>query len=317
MKLYTYITILFLTGIVTPFEVKGESRKAGEPPVFSAVIIPETPRQVTFAGEKIELDRLDMYERFDRELTTTCYSHSVTSLALKRANRYFPVIEPILKEEGIPTDFLYLAVIESFLNPRVVSPAKAAGIWQIMPKTGREYGLEVNDDVDERFHVEKSTRAACRYLKEAYEKYGNWMTVAASYNAGMGRISTEIEKQMAHRAFDLWLNEETSRYMFRILAMKELFSSPQKYGYFVQSHQLYQPIGYTEVQVDTTITDLARFAQERNISYAQLKEANLWLRNRFLPNKSGRVYRIKIPRKADLYVSKRPLAVYRKEWVID
>ncbi len=317
MKLYTYITILFLTGIVTLFEVKGESRKAGGPPVFSAVVIPETPRQVTFAGEKIELDRLDMYERFDRELTTTCYSHSVTSLALKRANRYFPVIEPILKEEGIPTDFLYLAVIESFLNPRVVSPAKAAGIWQIMPKTGREYGLEVNDDVDERFHVEKSTRAACRYLKEAYEKYGNWMTVAASYNAGMGRISTEIEKQMAHRAFDLWLNEETSRYMFRILAMKELFSSPQKYGYFVKSHQLYQPIGYTEVQVDTTITDLARFAQERNISYAQLKEANLWLRNRFLPNKSGRVYRIKIPRKADLYVSKHPLAVYRKEWVID
>ncbi len=317
MNLYSYITILFLTGIASLFVVKGENREAGVASEFSKVIIPEIRRQVTFAGEEIKLDRLDMYERFDRELTTACYSHSVTSLALKRANRYFPIIEPILKEEGIPTDFLYLAVIESTLNPRVVSPAKAAGIWQIMPKTGREYGLEVNDDIDERFHVEKSTRAACRYLKEAYEKYGNWMTVAASYNAGMGRISTEIEKQMANHAFDLWLNEETSRYMFRVLAMKEIFSSPQKYGYLIKSHQLYQPIGYTEVKVDSTITDLARFAQEHHITYAQLKEANSWLRNRFLPNKSGRVYRIKIPRKEDLYLSKRPITVYRKEWVID
>ncbi len=317
MKLYQYITLLFLIGIAFLFGVKGENREEMPTSVFSTVVIPETPRQVTFAGEKIDLDRLDMYERFDRELTTICYSHSTTSLALKRANRYFPVIEPILKEEGIPTDFLYLAVIESFLNPMVVSPAKAAGIWQIMPKTGREYGLEVNDDIDERFHVEKATRAACRYLKEAYQKYGNWATVAASYNAGMGRISSEIEKQMVNRAFDLWLVEETSRYVFRILAMKELFSSPQKYGYRIKSRQLYQPVRYTEVKVDSTIDDLTQFAKKHKISYAQLKEANPWLRTRSLPDKSRRVYMVKIPRQEDLYLSKRKVTVYRKEWVVD
>ena len=260
---------------------------------FSDVVIPEFPLHTKFANEPISLDRLDLYERFDRELTTLCYMHSSTSLALKRANRYFPILEPILKEEGIPVDFLYMAVIESTLNPRAVSPAKAVGLWQIMARTGREYGLEVNDDIDERYHVEKATRAACRYLKDAYKKYGNWATVAASYNAGMGRISTELEKQIADHTFDLWLNEETSRYVFRILAMKEIFSSPAKYGYKLKTKQLYQPIEYTLIKVDTTITDLAQFAQSQGISYAQLKEANPWLRSRTMPDKSRKVYYIK------------------------
>ena len=284
---------------------------------FSDVVIPEFPLQMQFAGETVDLDRLDMYERFDRELTTLCYMHSSTSLAIKRANRYFPIMAPILKEEGIPSDFLYLAVIESTLNPRAVSPAKAMGIWQIMPRTGREYGLEVNDDIDERCHVEKSTRAACRYLKEAYAKYGSWTTVAASYNAGMGRISSELEKQLADHSFDLWLNEETSRYVFRILAMKEIFSSPSKYGYKLKTRQLYQPVRYTEVRVDTTINNLALFAQSQGISYAQLKEANPWLRARTMPDKSRKVYYIKIPQKEDLFYTKRKFTAYRKEWVID
>lgn len=284
---------------------------------FSDIIIPEFPLQIKFANELVNLDRLDLYERFDRELTTLCYMHSSTSLALKRANRYFPILEPILKEEGIPVDFLYMAVIESTLNPRAVSPAKAVGLWQIMARTGREYGLEVNDDIDERYHVEKATRAACRYLKDAYKKYGNWATVAASYNAGMGRISTELEKQIADHTFDLWLNEETSRYVFRILAMKEIFSSPTKYGYKLKTKQLYQPIEYTLIKVDTTITDLAQFAQSQGISYAQLKEANPWLRSRTMPDKSRKVYYIKIPRKNDLYYTKRKFTAYRKEWVID
>ena len=191
------------------------------------------------------------------------------------------------------------------------------GIWQIMPRTGREYGLEVNDDIDERCHVEKSTRAACRYLKEAYAKYGSWTTVAASYNAGMGRISSELKKQLADHSFDLWLNEETSRYVFRILAMKEIFSSPAKYGYKLKTRQLYQPIRYTEIRVDTTIENLALFAQEHGVSYAQLKEANPWLRARTMPDKSRRVYYIKIPQKEDLYYTKRKFTAYRKEWVID
>ncbi|WP_418428822.1 lytic transglycosylase domain-containing protein [Barnesiella intestinihominis] len=175
---YFFIVLLFL---YIPLFIKGYANTTKE---FSDVIVPEFPLQVKFANELVDLDRLDMYERFDRELTTLCYMHSSTSLAIKRANRYFPILEPILKEEKVPTDFLYLAVIESTLNPRAVSPAKAVGIWQIMPRTGREYGLEVNNDIDERYHIEKSTRAACKYLKDAYEKYGSWTTVAASYNAG-------------------------------------------------------------------------------------------------------------------------------------
>ena len=306
-------TIIFL-GSLLPFAYGQQSSPVTE---FSDVVIPEFPLHTKFANEPISLDRLDLYERFDRELTTLCYMHSSTSLAIKRANRYFPIMEPILKEEGIPTDFLYLAVIESTLSPRALSPAKAAGIWQIMARTGREYGLEVNNDIDERYHIEKATRAACRYLKDAYKKYGNWATVAASYNAGMGRISTELDKQLADHTFDLWLNEETSRYVFRILAMKEIFSNPSKYGYKLKTNQLYQPIGYSLVKVDTTITDLARFALSQGISYAQLKEANPWLRTRTMPDKSRKVYYLKIPHKDDLYYTKRQFVAYRKEWVID
>ena len=308
---YFFIVLLFL---YTLLFIKGYANTTKE---FSDVIVPEFPLQVKFANELVDLDRLDMYERFDRELTTLCYMHSSTSLAIKRANRYFPILEPILKEEKVPTDFLYLAVIESTLNPKAVSPAKAVGIWQIMPRTGREYGLEVNNDIDERYHIEKSTRAACKYLKDAYEQYGSWTTVAASYNAGMGRISTELEKQLADRSFDLWLNEETSRYVFRILAMKEIFSSPAKYGYKLKAKQLYQPIRYSEIKVDTTINNLAVFAQSKGVSYAQLKEANPWLRSRFLPDKSRKVYYIKIPMKDDLYYTKRKFTTYKKEWVID
>ena len=186
-----------------------------------------------------------------------------------------------------------------------------------MPRTGREYGLEVNNDIDERYHIEKSTRAACKYLKDAYEKYGSWTTVAASYNAGMGRISTELEKQLADRSFDLWLNEETSRYGVRRFAMKERFSEPARYGYKLKAKQLYQPIRYSEIKVDTTINNLAVFAQSKGVSYAQLKEANPWLRSRFLPDKSRKVYYIKIPMKDDLYYTKRKFTTYKKERVND
>lgn len=312
MKLDKYLIVVL--SVLLPLFVQGEEMAQKE---FSNVVIPEFPLKMQFAGETVDLDRLDMYERFDRELTTLCYMHSSTSLAIKRANRYFPIMAPILEKEGIPSDFLYLAVIESTLNPRALSPAKALGIWQIMPRTGRKYGLEVNNDIDERCHVEKSTRAACRYLKDAYAKYGSWTTVAASYNAGMGRISSELEKQLVDHSFDLWLNEETSRYVFRILAMKEIFSSPAKYGYKLKTRQLYQPIRYTEIRVDTTINNLALFAQSQGISYAQLKEANPWLRTRTMPDKSRKVYYIKIPKKDDLYYTKRKFTAYRKEWVID
>lgn len=279
--------------------------------------IPEVPITATFAGEKISLSRYDMYERYERELTATCYMHSTTLLTLKRANRYMPVIEPILKREGVPVDFVYLAAIESHFNPRARSSAGAAGIWQFMPKTAREYGLEVNDCIDERYNIEKSTVAACKYLKKAYQKYGSWVNAAASYNAGLAKIASELEKQGEKSAFDLLLVEETSRYVFRILAMKQVLSSPADYGFVLRANQLYQPIKTKTVEVDTAIANLTDWAKRQGTTYFQLKEFNPWLRTRELQNKSGRLYKITIPIESDLYyTSERKYKTHRKEWVV-
>ena len=180
---------------------------------YSEIINPVIPKSVKFAGKKVDLDKTDRWERLDRELTAMAYTHGNTLLAIKRANRYFPVIAPILKKNGVPDDMIYLAVIESTLNPRALSPAKAGGLWQFMPSTGKEYGLEVNDYVDERYDPVKATEAACRYLKNSYAKYGNWESVAASYNGGMARITNELAAQQVDTAYDLYLADETMRYM--------------------------------------------------------------------------------------------------------
>ena len=254
------------------------------------VTSPSVPDKITFAGQAIDLLRYDHRERMDRELMSFTYMHSTTMLMVKRANRYFPVIESILKANGLPDDFKYLAVIESNLNPLAKSPAGAAGLWQFMSATGREFGLEVNSNIDERYHIEKETKAACKYLKDAYQKYGNWLCVAAAYNAGQGRISTQLQKQMVDQAVDLWLVEETSRYMFRLLAAKAVISNPQQYGFLLKREHLYPPIPYTEVTVTTGIGNLAQFAKDKGITYAQLKDANPWLRDTSLMNKSGRTY---------------------------
>ncbi len=288
-----------------------------KPLVSSFSVVPEFPLEISFCGEKVDLSRFDMYERFDRELTGFTYTHSSTLLLFKRANRYFPLIEPILIANNIPTDFKYLCAIESTLNPRAVSPAKAAGLWQLLSATGRQYGLEVNTSVDERYNVEKSTEAACKYLREAYEKYGSWTTVAASYNAGMARISNELSAQNAEDAFDLWLVEETSRYLFRMMALKQIMSNPYKYGFVIKSSQLYKPIETRDVEINTTIDDLAAFAKENGVTYAQLKEFNSWMRDRSLPNKSGKKYTIKIPKSDDMHYPSRKKQVYQASWVID
>lgn len=309
---------LYISAIVVCALLFTSSSRKDEPreiTLFSTV--PEVPATVSLAGEKVDLDRFDMYERFDRELTSMCYTHSNTLLTLKRANRYFPVLEPILEKNDIPKDFVYLAAIESFLNPRAISPAKAAGIWQIVPETAKLYGLEVNQYVDERYHVEKATEAACKYFKSAYTKYKHWPTVAASYNAGMGRISSELDKQLTDNSFDLWLNEETSRYVFRIMAMKEILKNPYKFGFVIKKRQLYQPIRTKTIMVDKPIEDLARFAVENNITYAQLKEFNPWLRDRNLPNANGKVYELKIPLNEDMFYSSRKFATHQKNWTID
>ncbi|MGL4293409.1 MAG: lytic transglycosylase domain-containing protein [Bacteroidales bacterium] len=288
-----------------------------KPLVQSFSVVPEFPSKTTIAGEQIDLSRYDMRERYDRELTSFCYTHNLTLSLIKRANRYFPIIEPILKDEGIPEDFIYLMAIESSLNTRALSPVKAAGLWQIMPATGKELGLEVNGFVDERYHIEKSTRAAAKYLKNAYNKYGSWMAVAASYNAGQGRISKELERQGVNDVFDLWLVDETTRYPFRMMALKEIMSRPYKYGFVLKSNQLYKPIRTKDVKVKEEIPDLVQFAKTQGIDYRTLKEFNPWLRDRSLPNKSGKEYIFTIPLKEDLHYKRNDVKIHRKSWVVD
>ena len=288
-----------------------QSRNSG-PTTFS----PEIPLTLSFAGKNIDFDRYDMYERLDRELSSLTYLHSTTMLYIKRANRYFPIIVPILKQNGIPEDFKYMAVIESNLSERAVSPAKAVGLWQFLESTGKSYGLEVGAEVDERYHIEKSTVAACKYLKEAYSKYKDWVTVAASYNAGMGRISSELSKQQASSSMDLWLVEETSRYFFRMIACKEVMENPGRYGFSLKAHQLYKPIECKEITVDSSVPDWVTFAQDNGITYYQLRDFNTWIRSSSLINKTGKLYKVKIPYKDDMYYKKGEKPnVYDSRWV--
>jgi len=273
------------------------------------------PTKTSFAGQSISLERYDMRERFDREQTIIAYNHSTSLILIKRANRFFPMIEPILKENGIPDDFKYLAVIESNLDLKVVSPATAAGLWQLMPKTAQQFGLEVTDEIDERYHVERSTVAACKYFKSAFAKYKNWLLVAASYNAGMGRISEEKEQQQVEEAFDLYLNPETSRYIFRLLTMKQFLESPKAFGYMLDRNQFYQTIRTKDVTIKGPITDWNAWASQNGISYAQLKDFNFWLRSRQLTNKTGKEYIIKVPEKADLIFDESKIRIHNPMWV--
>ena len=264
------------------------------PVVSSFSFSPEIPSEIVFCGERISLEPFQVHENFDRELSSFTYLHSTTMLLLKRANRFFPIVEPILRENGIPDDFKYLAVIESNLDVRATSSARAVGLWQFLESTGKQYGLTVTPTVDERRHVEKSTVAACKYLKDAYKKYNDWSLVAASYNGGMGRITDELNKQQADSYFDLWLVEETTRYVYRIMAIKQIFENPYKYGFVLKPENLYKPMQYKEVSVSQDIADLADFAKKQGVSYGDLKRYNVWLRDRKLVT-GGKTYKIKIP----------------------
>ena len=288
---------------------------ASSPTPLAAVRNPKVPQKVTFADATVDLDRIDMFERLDRELTSMAYTHGNTLLTIKRANRYFPEMAPILKEEGVPLDLLYLACIESTLNNRALSPAKAAGFWQFMPSTAKEYGLEVSDTVDERYDVAKSTRAACRYLNSAYKKYGNWESAAASYNGGQGRISSELASQKAQTAYDLWLVDETSRYMFRLLAMKMIMEDPAAYGFILSADQLYQPLEYDTYQVNTSVSDWPTWAKEHGTNYLTLREHNPWIRAKSLTNKSGKTYTVRIPTEKSMKRSTLKTKTYNKKWV--
>ncbi len=253
------------------------------------------PESMEFAGEAVPLENPDIRERADREFLVNTYWQSNGILLIKRAQKYFPIIEPILKEKGVPEDFKYLAVIESGLQ-NVTSPAGAKGFWQIMPATGKELGLEVNDNVDERYHLEMATRAAADYLKESKERFGSWTLAAAAYNAGNAGIDRQLEAQGVDDYYDLLLGQETGRYMFRILALKEILGQPEKFGFNVDPAHAYQLVPTKKIDVDYEIEDLAAFAKANNINYKILKIHNPWLREPKLNNSSRKLYHIEIPK---------------------
>jgi hypothetical protein len=287
--LFTILVVVFISGILV-FAISGDTKDK----LMHEGTAMYFPESIDFAGEKTPLKITDVRERLDRELLINANLDATTALILKRANRVFPIIEPILKQYGVPDDFKYLAVIESGLI-NATSPSGAKGVWQFMPDTAKEKGMEVNDIVDERYHLEKSTEAACKYFLAAKEKFGSWTMAAASYNGGMNGLSKKIEEQKVTNYYDLGLTEETSRYVFRILALKEIMKQPSKFGFNLFTSDLYPPISTKSVVVDSTITDLTAFAQSQGINYKLLKIHNPWLRDKKLLNQSKKKYEIKIP----------------------
>lgn len=262
------------------------------PIAYKSVKIPDS---VNFAGEVVPLERFDTKESLDRELLVNSYFHSQTLRLIKMAPRYFSVIEPILEEKGVPNDFKYLAVAESGLNPRAVSPARAVGLWQFLAGTAQEYGLEVNSEIDERYHIEKSTYAACDYLLKAYTRYGSWALVAAAYNGGMAGVDRQMKRQKNGVYYDLLFGEETSRYVFRIIALKLIMENPEDYNFMVEEAQKYPVIETRDVEIAGRVDDFADFANEHDISYKLLKDFNPWLRENNLTNSGRKKYTVKIP----------------------
>lgn len=275
----------------------------GKFPQDYKIISPKIPDNVSVFGEGVPLENFEVYERVDREILVNTYWHSATILAIKRANRWFPVIEPILKQNNIPDDFKYLAVVESNLE-NVISPAGATGFWQFIKSASKQYGLEVNDEVDERYDVEKSTVAACKYLNTAYKKFGNWTMSASSYNAGISGIDKWSGLQKSANYWNLVLGSETSRYVARIIAIKLIMENPSVYGYDLNKSDLYQPLKYREIELNTSVKDFADYAATLDVNYKTLKLYNPWLRDTSLKNKGGAAYKIKVPEVASINIIK-------------
>lgn len=276
---------------------KGNEKGSGNYSPEQVVRSINLDKDFSFCGEKFPMDNFDVRQRLDAELLRNVYHHSQTILAIKRANAIFPVIEPILKEEGVPNDLKYLAVAESVLS-NAVSPAGASGVWQFMKSAAGEYNLEVNGEVDERYHLEKATRAACKYLRQQKEKLGSWVLAAAAYNGGPGRIAQEKAKQRANSFFDMNLAaDETMRYPFRIVAIKEVMENPEDYEYAIEKDHLYEPVkAYRTVQVSGPVESWGDFAAKNATSYRMLKLYNPWLVDGKLTNKTGKTYEIRLPK---------------------
>ena len=270
------------------FEFEVDNRK------HAPVISPTMPNDLTLFGEPVPLQNFGVREALDRELVVNTYRHSSTILYLKRASRWFPLIEPILEEEGVPADFKYLAVIESGLS-QVVSPSGASGFWQFMKRTAPEYGLEVSSTVDERYHVEKATRAACAYLKDAHAKFGSWVLAAASYNMGRAGVANALASQHVTTYWDLHLNSETARYVYRLLALREVMDRPEGYGFHLGKSDVYAPLESRIVEVSKSIPSLTEFALGEGTTLRELKAINPWMRSSSLSVPSGKTYQVRIP----------------------
>jgi len=295
-KLFFLIIILSLFISATYFKdnLKSGFKSYGNDNLYKVYAL-KTPENISFCDEQVPLELLDVRERLDRELLVNTYWQSNMLLLIKRSYRFFPLIEKILKEEDVPQDFKYLAVIESGLE-NVRSPKGAKGIWQIMSGTAREYGLEVNKNVDERYNLELSTRAACKYLKKAKNKFGSWTLAAAAYNRGIMGISRNLSRQKVENYYDLLLGRETSRYIFRILAVKEIMENANNYGFIFQENDLYKPYEIKKIELDTAISNITDFSKKMGINYKTMKLHNPWLLENHLNNKSRKKYIFKIPK---------------------
>lgn len=311
MKISKNITIgillLLLSGLIITGFNDSENNNDKETKSFNnySIFPVSIPENITFSGEIVPIHNFDVYESLDREILINTYWQSQTMIFLKRANRYFSIIEPILKENGIPEDFKYLAVAESGLS-NITSPAGAKGFWQFLKGTATDYKLEVNEYVDERYHLEKSTEAACKYFKSSYEKYGSWAMAAASYNMGRRNLSNHIKRQKSSNYYDLVLGEETGRYVYRLIALKLILENPANYGFYIKNSEKYKPIPYNTVTVDSSVHHLADFAHYMGTNYKVLKAFNPWLRDNRLPNTKKLKYEIKIPKKGQRMILPNP-----------
>lgn len=285
---------LAVSGVVTG--ACAQPSPAGDSPESAVVYIPTVPKSLNFAGEQVPLNLADVRESLEREVSVTMYMHSRTMNTLRNVTRYFPVIEPILKANGIPEDFKYLCMAESGLNPNAVSSAKAAGLWQFMTSAAKDYGVETGDNVDMRFHIEESTRAACKYLNAAYKRYGSWTMAAASYNAGLAGVTRRMNTQGVENYYDLFLPEETMRYVYRILTFKLLVENPRHYGFHLKQNDYLPPFdNYREVKVNSSVIDWSAFATAQGTNYKVLRILNPWIRSYEYNNTSGKTYTVKVP----------------------
>lgn len=293
-RLIKALPVLFLLPLAACSNSRNQLPDSLGTHLFTPVKLPE---KLKFAGEDVPMDYFDVRESLDRELLSTVYFHSQTIRYIKNMPRYFSIIEPILKSNGVPEDFKYLCVAESGFDTKAYSPSKAAGLWQLLESTAKENGLEINAEVDERYNIEKSTEVACRMFKSAYQKFGSWALVAASYNGGRAGLDQKIATQKVKSYYDLLFVEETTRYVFRILALKMVMEEPEEYGFKVNKKDNYPIIETDNVEVKGSVADLAAFAISKGINYKILKMFNPWLRDTFLKNPTKKTYTLKIPEK--------------------